>query len=81
MIRGIILRIESFPRRDNFGAFMQDMKFVIDHQRKIKRVAAVTNSKLFMIVHRMIRHLLFPEIKHFYSGDIEAAKKWIQEER
>lgn len=81
MIRGIIIYTESFPRWDNPGAFIKDMKFVIEHQRKIKRVASVTNSKLFRIVHRMARHLLFPKIKHFYYGDIEEAKKWILEER
>ena len=81
MIRGIIIYTESFPRWDNPGAFIKDMKFVIEHQRKIKRVASVTNSKLFRIVHCMARHLLFPKIKHFYYGDIEEAKKWILEER
>ncbi len=39
------------------------------------------DSKLFMIVLRIARHLLSPKIRHFYYGDIEAAKKWILEER
>jgi len=80
MIRGLIIHTESFPRWDDFGAFIKDMQFVIAYQRKIKRVASVTDSKLFMTIHRIARHLLFPEIKHFYYGDIEAAKKWMQEE-
>lgn len=81
MIRGIIIHIESFPRWHNLSAFLKDMMFVMGHQHKIKRVASVTDSKLFMIIHRIARYLLFPEIKHFYYRDIEAAKKWIQEER
>ncbi len=81
MIKGVIIYTVSFPMWDNPGAFIKDMKFVIEHQRKIKRVASVTNSKLFMIVHRIARHLLFPKIKHFYYGDIEEAKKWILEDR
>lgn len=81
MITGVIIYTVSFPMWDNPGAFIKDMKFVIKHQRKIKRVASVTNSKLFMIVHRIARYLLFPKIKHFYYGDIEEAKKWILEDR
>ena len=81
MIKGLIIHTESFPSWDTFGAFIKDMKFVINHHKKIYRVASVTDSKLFMIAHSIMRHLLFPEIKHFYYGDIEAAKKWIQEVR
>jgi hypothetical protein len=81
MLRGLIVQIESFPRWDNLGAFIKDMKFVLDYHNKIKRVASVTDSKLFMIAHRIMRYLLFPEIKHFYYGDIAAAKKWIREVR
>ena len=79
MIRGLIIQTESFPAWDGFRAFIKDMKFVINHHKKIYRVASVTDSKLFMIAHSIMRHLLFPEIKHFYYGDREAAIKWIQE--
>ena len=81
MLRGLIIHSESFPRWDDFGAFLKDMQFVFGYQRKIKRVASVTDSRLFMVVHGIARHVLFPEIKHFYYGELEAAKKWIQEAR
>jgi hypothetical protein len=81
MMRGLIIYTESFPKWDDFGAFLKDMKFVIGHHKKIKRVASVTDSKLFMIAHSIMRQVLFPEIKHFYYGELEAAKKWIQEGR
>lgn len=80
-IQGIIIQTKSFPRWNDFGAFLKDMKFVLDHQHKIKRVASVTDSKLFMIIHRIAQHMLFPEIKHFYYEDLQAAKKWIREGR
>lgn len=79
IIKGIIIHTESFPRWDNISAFIKDLKFVRDHQQKTKRVASVTNSKLLKIVHKIAHHFLSPEIKHFAYGDIETAKKWIQE--
>jgi hypothetical protein len=81
MIRGMIIHSRSFPRWHDLGAFLKDMKFVFAHQRKIQRVASVTDSRLLMIVHGIARHVLSPEIGHFSYGDIEAAIKWIREKR
>lgn len=81
MVRGLIVRTRSFPRWHTFGAFMKDIKFVFAHQRKIQRVASVTDSRLLMIVHGVAHHLLFPEIRHFPYGDREAAINWVRDER
>jgi hypothetical protein len=81
MIRGMIIHSRSFPRWQDIGAFLKDMKFVFAHQRKIQRVASVTDSRLLMIVHGIARHVLSPEIRHFSYGSIEAAIKWIREKR
>jgi len=81
VIRGMIIHTRSFPRWQDLGAFLKDMKFVFAHQRKIQRVASVTDSKLLMIVHGIARHVLSPEIGHFSYADVEAAMKWIREKR
>ena len=81
MIRGLIIHSRSFPQWHDLGAFLKDMKFVFAHQRKIQRVASVTDSKRLMIVHVIARYILSPEIRHFSYGDIEAALKWIRERR
>jgi len=81
MIRGMIIHTRSFPRWHDLIAFIKDMKFVFAHQRKIQRVASVTDSKLLMIVHGIARRVLSPEIRHFSYGDIEAAIIWIREKR
>jgi acetylornithine/succinyldiaminopimelate/putrescine aminotransferase len=81
MIRGMIIHARSFPRWHDPGAFLKDMKFVFAHQRKIRRLASVTDSNLLMVVHGIARHILSPEIRHFPYGDIEAAIRWIREKR
>jgi hypothetical protein len=80
-IRGMIVHTRSFPRWRDPGAFLKDMRFVFAHQRSIRRVASVTDSKLLMIVHRIAHHVLFPEVGHFPYGDHEAALQWIREKR
>ena len=81
LIRGMVIHSRSFPRWHDLGAFLKDMKFVFAHQRRIERVASVTDSRLLMLVHRIARHVFFPEIRHFYYGEMEAAIKWMREKR
>ena len=81
MIRGMIIHTRSFPRWHDPGAFLKDMKFVFAHQRKIQRVASVTDSKLLFIVHCIARHVFSPQIRHFSYGEMEAALTWIREKR
>jgi len=81
MIRGMIIHTRSFPRWHDLGAFLKDMKFVFAHQRRIERVASVTDSRLLFFVHRIAHHVLSPEIGHFSYRDKEAALRWIREKR
>ena len=78
-IRGIIIYTKSFPGWNNFSAFIYHVKFVKDHHRKVRRVAAVTDSKFLTIVPIIAKHFVSAEIKHFDYEDMENAKKWIKE--
>jgi hypothetical protein len=81
VIRGMIIHTRSFPRWQDLGAFLKDMKFVFAHQNKIQRVASVTDSGLLMIVHGIAHHVLSPEIRRFSYDDMAAAIRWIRERR
>ncbi len=81
IIRGLIVHTRSFPRWQDLGAFLKDMKFVLAYQRRIQRVASVTDSGLLTLVHGIARHVFSPELRHFSYGDVEAARKWIGEKR
>lgn len=77
-IRGFIIHARSFPRWRDLGAFLRDMQFVLAHQRRIRRVASVTDSGPLMLLHGMARHVLSPEIRHFPYGSLEAALQWLR---
>ena len=78
-VKGIIIHTKSFPGWENFAAFTDHMKFVKEHHHKVKRVAAVTDSKFLSIMPNIAKHFVAAEIKHFDYKDIGAAKQWIQE--
>ena len=78
-IQGLIVHTRSFPRWQDLSSFLRDMRFVLAYERRIRRVASVTDSPLLMMVHGIVRHVFSPEIRHFRYGDLEAARKWIRE--
>ena len=78
-VNGIIIHTKDFPGWESFGAFTHHMKFIKDHHKKIKRVAAVTDSKFMSIAPMIAKHFVSAEVKHFNYADMDAAKKWIQE--
>ncbi len=78
-VNGIIIHTRDFPGWENYGAFTHHMKFIKDHHKKIKRVAAVTDSKFMTIAPMIATHSVSAEVKHFDYADMDVAKKWIQE--
>ena len=78
-VKGIIIHTKDFPGWDSFGAFTHHMKFIKDHHEKVKRVAAVTDSKFMSIAPTIANHFVSAEVKHFPYADMDAAKQWIEE--
>jgi hypothetical protein len=77
-LAGLMIRMNSFPGWKSFGALVSHLKFVGDHHRKIKRVAAVTDSKLGEIVPGIANHLVAAEIRHFGFDEKDRALAWLE---
>ena len=78
-LNGIIIHTRDFPGWESFGAFTHHMKFIKDHHKKIKKVAAVTDSKFMSIAPMIANHFVSAEVRHFDYADLDAAKKWVRE--
>ena len=76
-LAGLIVEIHEFPGWENFAAMAAHFRFVRDHHRKIRKVAAVTGSPLGNVAEKLASHFVAAEIKRFPGGDIEGARKWI----
>jgi hypothetical protein len=52
-------------------------RFVRDHEKRIGKVAVVTDSALGNVAEHLASHFVSAEIRHFSAGEIEAARHWI----
>jgi stage II sporulation SpoAA-like protein len=64
-LRGVLLDAESFPGWTDFAAILAHLRFVRDHHRKIKRIAAVSDSNFLTIGPKIARHFVEAEVRHF----------------
>lgn len=76
---GLMIVAKSFPGWKNFSAMIAHFKFVMDHQRHIKRVAAVTDSDIVSILPRIVEHLVHPEVRQFSSNETGRALAWLED--
>jgi hypothetical protein len=70
---------DSFPGWDSFAAMLAHFKFIREHHRKIKKVAAVTDSKFLTVAPKIASHFVSAEVRHFDSKDKGKAFLWLEE--
>ena len=78
-LRGVVIEAESFPGWDSFAALLSHMRFVRDHHRFVRKVAAVSDSAILSIAPQIAKHFVQAEVRHFDATDREAALAWLRE--
>ncbi len=76
-LAGLIIEAPAFPGWKSFGAMVNQLRFIRDHHKRIKRVAVVTDSHLGDVAEHLTSHFVSAEIKHFPAGQFDAAKQWV----
>ncbi|WP_286238138.1 STAS/SEC14 domain-containing protein [Neptuniibacter halophilus] len=76
MLKGIIIRTESFPGWHSFSALLEHLRFVNDHHHLIRRVALVTDSSVVSLAEHVAAHFISAEIKAFAYPELEQARAW-----
>jgi hypothetical protein len=77
-LKGILIYVESFPGWRDFSALLSQLRFIHDHHRKIKKLAAVTDSGFIDILQDVSEHFIEAEVRHFDYTEKEAAMKWLK---
>ena len=77
-LAGLMICSESFPGWDSFGALVAHLKFVPDHHRLIKRIAAVTDSGFLKVMPNLAKHFVQAEIRHFNFEEKDQALAWLE---
>jgi SpoIIAA-like len=75
---GLMVNTKSFPGWRNFGAFVSHLKFIVDHHRKIERIAVVTDSRFLKVMPRMAPYFVHPKIRHFGFEEKDKALAWLE---
>jgi hypothetical protein len=77
-IHGVLIHSESFPGWESFAGFTAHIRFVRNHQKKIERVALVTDSPVARVAEALAKHFTAAKIKHFPFADYEKALNWLK---
>lgn len=80
-LNGLMIFTKSFPGWDSFAAFLSHMKFVENHHREIKKIAAVTGSTLISIMPQIAKHFVQAEVRHFKYEDKDVALNWLKADK
>ena len=78
-LNGLMIQTESFPGWASFAALISHFQFVKNHQKKISRVAAVTDSGFLSVMPVIADHFVDAELKHFNYDEKERAMEWLKE--
>ena len=76
-LKGLMVEAPSFPGWEDFAALTSHLRFVRDHHRRVRRVAVVTDNKVFAVAPKIASHFVSAEIRTFDTTDRDAALAWI----
>ena len=76
-LAGLIIDAPAFPGWDSFGTMVNHFRFVRDHQKHIKKVALVTDSRLGDVAEHLASHFVSAKIRHFPAEQLRQAREWI----
>jgi hypothetical protein len=80
-LHGVLVHSESFPGWDSFGSFTAHFRFLREHERKIDRVALVTDSPIAGAAEAMVQLFISAHIKPFRFADYNLALAWLKAPR
>ena len=80
-LAGLMIYAKSFPGWKNFEGLLSHLRFVGEHQTRIERVAAVTDSEFLTIMPSIVSHFVHAEVKHFGFDEKERALAWLESAR
>ena len=75
---GLLIEAKAFPGWDSFAALSAHLRFVRDHQRRIERLALVTDSSIAHVVELLAEPFVAADIRLFPFGQRDAALRWLR---
>jgi hypothetical protein len=76
-LKGLMIFARAFPGWKDFAAFITHLRFVGGHEKRIARVAVVSDSPALTLMPEIASHFLHPDLQHFPLNQTEAAMQWL----
>jgi hypothetical protein len=80
-LSGLMIYAKAFPGWADFSAFVRHVRFVKEHHRMVRRIAAVSDSAAIPVMMVVAKRFVAAELRHFPFGEKERALAWLQEGR
>ena len=80
-LKGLLISAKLFPGWKDFVALVSHLRFVKNHHKKIRKVAAVTDSGFLSIMPHIATHFVDAEVQHFDYRDKDRALDWLSESK
>lgn len=77
-LKGLIIETPSFPGWESLAGMVAHFRFVHNHHKHIRKIALVTDSPVAGMAQRFASHFVAAQIRHFGSGELQAAEQWIK---
>ena len=77
-LKGLMIVADRFPGWESLGALIVHARFVRDHHKLIRRIAAVSDGATLTIMPQLARHFVKAEVRHFPFAERDAAMAWLK---
>jgi hypothetical protein len=77
-LKGLMIVADRFPGWESLGALIGHVRFVREHHKLIRRIAAVSDGATLTILPQLARHFVQAEVRHFPFAEREAAMAWLK---
>ncbi|MFO8024644.1 STAS/SEC14 domain-containing protein [Thiohalophilus sp.] len=77
-INGMMILASDFPGWEDFAALVSHIRFVEDHQTRVKRVAVVSDDDILSLLPKLADHFVEAEVQHFPFAQREQAMSWLE---
>jgi hypothetical protein len=77
-LSGLLIEAQAFPGWDSFAALSAHLRFVRDHQRRVERIALVTDSSIAHLIELLAKPFVAADIRLFPFGQRDMALRWLR---
>jgi SpoIIAA-like len=77
-LQGQVIHVREFPGWENLASLLRHVRFIRDHERKVKKVALATDTKLASLAPSIAEHFIQAEVKSFGYDELDTAIAWAE---